>query len=325
MRFVAVAVVGSPLFFAIHRLAVFNTVPHDDYAGYLLWLVGQPGGAFPDSPYCYRMLSMLAAAPFLLLPAIPLSTLPAAADPAWLRATTALSALSYLALVGIFLLGARLGRVRAGLDAGAAAAAGGLLVLLTLYTQVTAIDPLAVLLITAALCVLDRPGAFAAVMAGSVLANEKVALVLALWLTIRCVLHGDDRRLLWRQWGAAMLAVGVYGTIVRFVPFPGNEYQTTLATLPVTIRENILAYASARGLLLNALPAAVLLGLGLFAARHRAAAPWYRGTDLLIVPAMLGVALVLTHLFQAGRLVMHAAPLFVGPVVAALQTRTRTG
>lgn len=318
-RFAALAVVGSPVFFVINRLAVFNTVPRDDYAGYLLWLLGQPGGAFPDSPYCYRVLSMVAAMPFMLLPAIPLSNLPPGTDPAWLRATAALSALAYFSLVGLFVLGARLGRARAGLNGREAAAAGGLLVLLTLYTQITAIDPLAILLITAGLCVLERPGWFAALLLASVLVNEKVALVLAIWLTLRCVLDGADRRLFWRQWGAAAAAAAVYGAVVRFVPFPGNEYQTTLASLPATVWENLAAYGTARGVVLNILPAGVLLGLGVFAARRGVTAPWFRLTDVLMVPAMLGVALVLTHLFQAGRLAMHAAPLLVGPVVAGLR------
>ncbi len=318
-RFAALAVVGSPVFFVINRLAVFNTVPRDDYAGYLLWLLGQPGGAFPDSPYCYRVLSMVAATPFMLLPAIPLSNLPPGTDPAWLRATAALSALAYFSLVGLFVLGARLGRVRAGLSGREAAAAGGLLVLLTLYTQITAIDPLAILLIAAGLCGLERPGWFAALLLASVLVNEKVALVLAIWLTLRCVLDGADRRLFLRQWGAAVMAVAVYGAVVRFVPFPGNEYQTTLASLPVTVRENLAAYGTVRGVVLNVLPAVVLFGLGVFAARRGVTAPWFRLTDALMVPAMLGVALVLTHLFQAGRLAMHAAPLFVGPVVAGLR------
>jgi len=317
--FASLAAVGSPIFFVTHRLAVFNTVPRDDYAGYLLWLLGQPGGAFPDSPYCYRVLSMVAAMPFMLLPAIPLSNLPPSTDPAWLRATAALSVLSYLSMVGLFVLGARLARMRAGLNGREGAAAGGLLVLLTLYTQITAIDPLAILLITAGLCVLERPAGFAALLLASVLVNEKVALVLAIWLTLRCVLNGADRRLFWRQWGAAVMAVGVYAAAVRFVPFPGNEYQTTLATLPVTVRENLAAYGTARGVVLDVLPAGVLLGLGVFAARRGVSAPWFRGTDVLMVPAMLGVALVLTHLFQAGRLVMHAAPLFAWPVVARLR------
>jgi hypothetical protein len=53
----------EPLFFIIDRITVFDTVPRDDYAPFLLWLAGPPGGAFQGSPYGYRLLTMVAAKP----------------------------------------------------------------------------------------------------------------------------------------------------------------------------------------------------------------------------------------------------------------------
>jgi hypothetical protein len=44
------AVLLSPVFFVIYRLAVFNTMPRDDYARFLLWVVGHAEGALPISP-----------------------------------------------------------------------------------------------------------------------------------------------------------------------------------------------------------------------------------------------------------------------------------
>lgn len=39
--------------------------------------------------------------------------------------------------------------------------------------------------------------------------------------------------------------------------------------------------------------------------------------DVLLIPALALVALILTHLFQAGRIVMHAAPILLIPAEIA--------
>lgn len=48
------SVLMHPVFFFIYRLSIFNTVPRDDYAHFLLWTVGHAEGVLPDSPYAYR-------------------------------------------------------------------------------------------------------------------------------------------------------------------------------------------------------------------------------------------------------------------------------
>jgi hypothetical protein len=50
----------------------------------------------------------------------------------------------------------------------------------------------------------------------------------------------------------------------------------------------------------------------------------FRPVDLLTIPGMMGVALIFTQQFQAGRLLMHAAPLFVLPFVAGLSAFSGT-
>ena len=307
------AVLAHPLFFVIYRLSVFNTVPRDDYAPFLLWLLGK-GGGLPDSPYSYRVLSMVLAAPFYYgLPAIPLSNTPAELSPEWLRATAALSMLAFLAWMASAVLAGAAAR-RAGLGRLEGAAAGIIVFACGSYTQVTAIDPVALAFIAGGVVVLDRPGAFAALLAASVLVNEKVALVLAAWLMIRCATSGADRAALWRQAGAAVLAVLAYVAVVKGMHLPGNPYQTDPWHVPQTVRDNLAAYASARGLLLNVLPALVAAALAL---AGRPVWPFAR-RDALLIPALLGVALVLTQFFQAGRIVMHAAPVFAVPAAVGL-------
>lgn len=308
-----------PLFFLIFRLSVFNTVPRDDYAPYLLWLAGSPGGGFPASPYCYRLLSVALALPFYwLLPHAALTNIPSTLSPDWVRATAALSATAAVSLVAACFVMALVAVRSCRRSAAEGALAGLLLIVLSLYTQVTSVDATALLLIALGVLLLSSLPAFAAMVLVSVGTNEKVALVLAIWLGVRWLFVPQDRAALWRPMLVAVAGVALYGAAVTVLAFPGNEYQRNAADFLATVIENLRAYPTARGVLLNVLPAALLLLLGWFGHRGARTAPLFRGIDTLVIPAMLVVALVVTHLFQAGRLAMHAAPLFVVPVAAAL-------
>jgi hypothetical protein len=319
-RGLALYVVGlvllQPLFFVIYRLMVFDTVPHDDYAPYLLWLAGQPGGAFPASPYCYRILSMVAALPFLhWLPTLSVTNLPAGLTTEYVRATGALAALSYCAMVGGAALAYRLARRLWDRVAGLIAAA--LFVLFCWSTQITAIDTLALMAIMAAVALIGRPVAFAGLLLVSVAVNEKIALVLAVWLVLRVLVSASDRRWLAPYCAAAVLAVLLYVLAVALLHYPGNEYQLRPVGFAATLRDNIAVYGSARGLLLNVLPAMILAVVAV-AAHRQPSGRLFRRADILVIPAMLGVAVVLTQFFQAGRIAMHAAPIFVVPAAVAL-------
>ncbi|GAC1341956.1 MAG: hypothetical protein NVSMB18_15090 [Acetobacteraceae bacterium] len=304
------------MFFMIYRLSVFNTVPRDDYAPFLLWLLGQPGGVFPESPYGFRVLSMLAAAPFYyVLPDIPLTNTPAGLSGPYLRATAALAAVAFLAWIASAMLAYAAAR-RAGLEPRDGILASGLAFALMGYVQITAIDPLAVALIAAGVWSVNRRWAFAVLLAISVPLNEKVPLVLAAWLVMRCVMSREDRATLGWQAAAAALALGAYVAMVKLLHLPGNAYQVDPGHYPATLRENVLAYMTARGLVLNVAPILLLSALALLGRPSGL----FRRADALVIPGLAVVALLLTHLFQAGRIVMHAAPIFVVPAAAAVST-----
>lgn len=315
------ALLLHPLLFVIYRLSVFNTMPRDDYARFLLWIVGNPEGVLPISPYCYRLLSMALATPFYyLLPVIQLTNLPADLSPAYLRATAALSALALVAWIAGAILVYAVAVGRCGLSRRDGILAGMLMFALGLHGQIAAIDPLTFAFVALGVALVDRRAWFCGFVLISIIANEKVALVLAIWLTIRCVLDREDRRAFGVQCLAALLAVASYFVLLKLVQIPGNSYQLDPADYPVTLRENLGAYLSGRGVLLNVVPVAILAGLAVFGhtCNRRSIGRLFRPADILVIPALLGVALLLTHLFQAGRIVMHAAPLFVVPAVAAL-------
>ena len=317
----ALAVLLHPLFFVIYRLSIFNTMPRDEYAYFLLWMVGNPEGRLPISPYCYRLLSMVLAAPFYyLLPAIQLSNMPENLSPAYIRATAALSALAFVAWIAGAMLVYAIAIARCGLSRRDAILAAVLMFALVLHGQIAAIDPVTFALVALGVALVDRRWWFCGFVLVSILANEKVALVLAIWLTIRCTLDRADRQLFGPQCLAALLAVMGYFLMLKVVQIPGNSYQLDPADYPLTLRENLAAYLTARGLLLNVIPIAILTGIAAFG--HLRSPPLgrlFRRADILVIPVLVGVALLLTHLFQAGRIVMHSAPLFVIPAAAGFR------
>ncbi len=318
LSFVGCAAALSPFFWTIYRTMIFQTMPRDDYAPFVLWLVGQHGGAFPEAPYGYRLLSAAAALPFYeLLPAFHFSNLPTSVTATYMRATAAIAALSYFSALGAAFLCGRIA-LRCGLDLGHAVLAGALLFVLCWYSQIYGIDPLAILGVTIMVMLIDRPAIFASAIIGSVVLNEKICMVLALWLTIRCLLVPRDRMRLLAPWIASLAALAIYLLMVKLVALPGNAYQIRPAGYPLRIAANIAASLSARGLILNLWPTVLLAGIALIGWRAPDLQGRFRRSDLLLVVALAVLALTVTTDFQIGRIVMHGAPIFVVPAAAAI-------
>jgi hypothetical protein len=320
--FVALLALLSPFFWAIYRTMAFNTLPRDDYAPFLLWLVRSPGGAFPGSPYGYRILSVAAAVPFYyILPTLRLSELPVRIPAAYLKATAAIALLSWLAMVVASLAVFHVATRQCALGKRDGLLAAVLLFLLCWHSQAYGIDPVAIMLVAVAVAVLNRPGVFAGLAIVSVIADEKVCLVLFLWLTIRVVLHAGDRRGLRGQWAATVLALAVYVLMLRLIHLPGNAYQLQPQGYLRTMLANLIACGSGRGLVLDIVPTLLLAGVAVAAwPAMRAGLPGglFRPADALVIPALVLVALAVTNSFDTGRVVMHAAPLFVIPAIGSL-------
>lgn len=321
LGYLAAVIVLSPFLVVLYRLCVFHTVPYDDYAPFLLWLAGSDQGRLPDSPYVYRLGAMILAWPvFSLVPPVGFTNLPADTPAQWLRATLAINLISYLALVGAAAVTCHTAVRGCRLAPTQGLIAGMLVFILGWFTGIEAIDGVSLLLITLGIAWVMQPLPFALLAALSVGINEKVALVLAIWLAVRMLLVPADRaRLAWPAAVAAM-AVVAYFALVATLRMPGNEYQTNVAGFLGTIMMNLGAYASARGLALNIFPILILAAVAAWGHRTPAVAPFNRA-DVLTIPALMGVALVFTQFFQAGRIVMHAAPLFAIPAAAAIRTR----
>ena len=106
-------IISIPSFFDVYRLLAFNTFPRDDYAPFLLRFTSAHG-AWPGSPFGYRVLSVLPAVPFYwALPLYRFSLLPKI-DASYLRAVQALAFLHFLSVAGAATSLLRLFRLKIG-------------------------------------------------------------------------------------------------------------------------------------------------------------------------------------------------------------------
>ena len=202
------ALILHPLGLILFRLMIFDTLPRDDYAPMLLWWLGEPGAVPPTSPYGYRALSMLAAAPFYhLLPPFTLTRLPGNLTPEYVKATAALATASFVALIASALMAYRLVRDRFRFGRPEGVFAGLFVFVAQLYASPFSVDPLAIFVVVLALYFIERAPVFAAILIASVVVNEKIAILFAVWLTVRCVLRLDDRRGPGPHWLASVAAL----------------------------------------------------------------------------------------------------------------------
>jgi hypothetical protein len=321
--FLALSILLYPFLIGLLRQVMFETVQTDDYAPYLLYLLGHAEGSVPPTPEGYRVVSVLAAAPFTALPTLNFSLLPKTLSPAYLSATQAIALLSYVCLVATICLCGYTAACRFGCGALGTVIAGILAFVLGQYTAIYSLDMPAVLLVTLGVLALNASAWFAILMLASTFANEKVVIIFALTLGVRLLLMSDTRREHALLLAPVVGAVLLYVVVASTVNLPMLEHQQGVGRFLQTIASNLKASLSLRGLLLNVLPILVLVGLVLIArpamrADHK---PYTSPYDWLVVPLMLCIALVASLSLNLGRIVMHAFPLFVGPAALVLESR----
>jgi hypothetical protein len=312
------ALLSLPLFFDIYRQAAFNTAPHDDYSPFLQSIVGQ-GGRVATAPMIYRVLSVVAAVPFyLLLPLYSFSNLPVI-DISYLRATEALAAVSWLSLLAtagvIFLICQK--------KLGASTKASLIVALLSLFfarfLELTGVDPIALLIISLLLFLIDRPLLFSVLLLFSVGFNEKIPLLFVMIFGLRLIL-GRDRSIL-PQAGVSAVAVAGYFAIRLIVAAPGFEYLLPASTYWDSFVSMLPNLFSLKGAVTNVLPTVLIGLLALLAFRtvsrlHLDTALFHK-SDVLVLVGMFLLEMLINppgaHSgdWSVGRIVMYTYPLYL--------------
>jgi hypothetical protein len=321
----AVALAATyPVFVDTYRSMIFQTTPRDDYAPYLLHLVGD-GGEVPGAPRSYRVLSVALAVPaYEAIPTYRFKKLNAGTDPDYLRATQALAAVSWLALAALAVLAWRTARDRFGASRPASAAVLFATVAFARYVSIAGVDPVALLLIAAAVHWFARPLAFAAIVILSVGFNEKVWIVATLLVGAR-ILSARSLRPYRLHALACVAAIALYAGSVRY--FRSAERPSLgrpiLVDAPATIRMTL----TPKGVAQNVLPVAIVLAAFAWTASrlHDHRGPYWSPLDVLVPLGLTAIGVAMNVEYTLGRLVFHALPLVMPPLALALDRQAVEG
>jgi hypothetical protein len=330
LQLLALAFVLStiPAFFAIYRDAAFQTSPRDDYAPSLLALVGERG-APPDrqptllggAPFGYRVLSVAAAIPFYeLLPYYSFSNLPVT-DEHYLRATAALSMVSYLSILLTVLVVYGIARRRLKCSPGASLLTALMSFGLFQFMSTSGVDPLAVAVVALLVYFLDRPMIFGLLIIASAAMNEKVVIIFAVVFAVRVIAWLVGHHAAFRYWPQTLatgVAVLAYALMHQLLQLPGNEGKTDTRTWFAGAAATLGSSLSVKGVVQNGIPLvviAVLLSVAYATWRLRRDVPGFSPLDLAVAPVLLAIGLIIDVQFTLGRLVMHSFPLYL-PLVA---------
>jgi len=304
------------MFFDVYRLHVFGTLSYDDYARFLLFVLGERGGQVPPSPFVYRIGSVVLAIPFYYLPPLELrggwATDPTAAVE-YVRATQAICAANvfFVTATAIVIMIYLRGRLRTSLETAFCAAL--VFIILSRYLGLGSIDGIATLVVAAGvISAAERyfRGFCAAALIGAAV-NEKILLVLFAMVSFRA-LSQYEHRLAYMKLAAAAAAVlfGYVLTVWAF-PFPGAENQRDVGTYIPSLVAMLKNSLTAQGLYQNLWPPIILAALWLVGMSAPTKGRFTSAADIAVPLVLLLVSLALNVNYNAGRITMYALPLFV--------------
>lgn len=310
--FLISCIISLPWFFDTYRLMAFNTVPRDDYAPFLLhFTTGH--GAWPGSPFGYRVLSVLPAVPlYWILPLYAFTLLPNV-DASYLKAVEALAFLSYLSIAGSSTIAFEILRNRLGGTISEAGFIATLTIILSGFTGRFGIESFAVFVIFILLYIFERPASFGLVLMLTPFINEKIPMFF-LFLTISrsMFLPGFLFSHRW-QTGSSIAACGVYVAALMILRLPGNEFQTSVRHwMPQIVDMVATSFTSFKAIDLNILPVFIItipcIVFSLFSSKSTGI---LARSDFVIPLGLFVAALAGTYGVTVGRVVALALPLTV--------------
>ncbi len=307
-----------PMFFDVYRIAYFKVVPYDDYARYLLFILGEPGGDVPPSPFVYRYGSVVLASPFYFLPQIPLTGGGAAKDlisytDEYARALQALCAANvfFVFLSGIIFFVYT--RLRMGFSWEGAFICCLVLVILGNYLSLANVDgmtifPVVIMLIAVAE---QRIIMFLCAVAIGTLLNEKVALISTIFVGLRSLFYYKSHPKYVVMTIISLIVLSAFFVIIATFPFPGAANQKDPTTYVSAILATLEQLTSAKGLYLVLWPPLLLSclwGVGMLVPGDRR---FVAISDIGLIWGLVAISSALDVQYNVGRIAMFSAPLFV--------------
>jgi hypothetical protein len=304
--------VTIPRFFDIYRTMAFNTVPRDDYAPYLQYIVGDNPGFTLYSPYAYRLFSFLCAFPFYKFAPVYQFTNLIGIDENYLRATQALALWSYLSILATCYIIFLLARNRQHLSLLFSLFTAFFAYLLFEFTNMYGVDPIAIFFISLLVYVLDQSVLFSFLVVFSVGVNEKIPFLFLLLLLSR--LLTERRRFRYHlQLLSSSLSMAAYLLIRLLFHLPGYEYQTSLGDFFESTIMTLKGILSIKGTILNTIPVLMLLLIYSLAVRStgKQGTAVFSRSDILPLIGLVLLGLFVRLEYNLGRIAMYSFPLYL--------------
>ena len=312
-----------PLFFDIYRLMVFNVVPRDDYAPYLLSILGEEGGRIPGSPFVYRPLSVIFAIPFYyLLPVYRFSLLDSSISIEYLKASQSLAFVSYLSIIltSYFVYKTS---IQSRLSKETALAASLLTVLLFNFTTTSGVDPIGIFFITVFFYYSQNLLISSLLLLFCVFLNEKIIILVFLAFFLRTISDILAKRIDYRNVflsATAFFCFLVYVLVRRSIGASGNANQLDFSTYIPSFFHQIEITLSLKGLVLIVFSTVIVVLMFLIARAHSRR---IYISDPLIPIALFLVAAASKVEWNIGRIVFYSftipLPYFVDWVILRLR------
>ncbi len=313
-----------PLFLDIYRDMFFDALLRDDYAPYLLSILGEEGGKIPISPFVYRPLSVILAIPFYyLIPVFRFSHLDASIEIEYIKASQSLALVSYLSIILTSYFVYKIS-LQSKLNKGTALAASLLTLILFNYVHAyNGIDPIGILFITVFFYYSQNLLISSILLLFSIFLNEKIIIVVFLTFFLRSISDILAKRIDYRNVflsATAFCCFLVYLLVRKFVAVPGNSNQLNVSTYIPSFFYQIEMMLSLKGLLTIVFPTVILIFMFLIARAH---SRQIYISDPLIPIALFLVAIVSAVSFNTGRIVFYCftipLPYFVDWLILRLR------
>ena len=301
------------IFIDIYRINAFNIVPRDDYAPYLLFILGEDGGRVLGAPFAYRIFSVIVAVPFYyVLPFFEYSGLENV-NVTYLRAVEALAMVSYVSMllssVLIYLITCK--KFSASSPTGIIASLAALL--LFQFSGYIGVDPIGILMVCFLIYYSGNPVVFGILIIVSVGFNEKISLIFSMLMVSRVLLVKDKRFIPYAI--LSVLAFAIYLSVRTLLNIPGNESQMQFASFLAVAIANISELTSLKRFVLSMVPFITLVILYALAAKEWKLYPNRNSKYFSIVDisALLGLFMISmgVGIQVFGRMAMFCFPFYL--------------
>lgn len=309
-------------FFDLYRGAVFKVTPYDDYAPYLLYILGYPEGYIPDSPFVYRVFSVLLAMPFYeILPVYRFSGLTNFSE-SYLKAVEAMAFVSYLATLLILTLVFLIVKDKLKGNVFSAIFASMMTLLLLRYTGLYNVDLIAISLICLIYYYVNNRWIYALLLFLSIGFNEKIALVFFLVMFFRTLL--DTRSISYFYTIIPFFSLLLYLVVVLYFSVGGNEHQLEPSKYILSLYSNLLETLSLKGLFLNLFPFLILVMLYVFSLQEFSCNKnynklYFSKCDVLPLIVFFMIVHLLNVQYNAGRIIIYMFPFYLPLAVLYIQ------